>query len=527
MKNKLLDKTYKWQIILLMLVFLAQLSPAQQAEGERKIVSLTLEECILQALENNLDIKIEVLNPELSRVSVSGAKEKFLPQFTFTVGKRNTETASYSWLDSSTQVKTQYQTNQGEFSQFLPTGGTLVLRLNIDETETTQNFQTINPRYESSLRINLTQPLLKNFGINTNRKQIIVARNNLKISQAAFRSALQDTIYSVEEAYWNLVYSIENLKVKQQSLKLARELLVNNERSVEIGKLAPIEVTSARAEVATREADILQAEAQVRSDEDRLKTLINIKTDTALDSIQVLPVDQPRRVEKIIDLAGAVQIAMENRPDLEQRKIELKNRETEVWYAKNQLLPDLNLQASYWSPGISGTRILYKDNNPLTGEIIGYLPGDSSDAIKDTFKLLYPNWSVYLALNIPMSSIFTRTQLAAARLQLEQSRLQVENSEQQILLEIKNAIRQVQTNYKRIEAYRLALELTEKKLAAEEEKLKVGNSTNYNVFLYQRDLAAAQDNELKALIGYNLALANQERVLGITLKEKNIQFKVE
>lgn len=513
---------YKVQILFSFIFFLFYLSPAQ---NNNKTTSLTLEDCIVQALENNVNIKIEVLNPKISEVSVIRAREKFLPELSFSFNKRNTENASYSFLDASDQVKTEYHNYSGEISQFLPTGGRLTISVNSDKNDTNRRFQTINPRFGSTVRFNFNQPLLKNFGININKKDIVVAKNNLNISKSRFKTMLMDTIYNVEDAYWNMVYSIENLKVKQQSLKLAQELLAKNMRSVEIGKMAPIEIKSAEAEVATREADILQAEAMVKNNEDRLKIIINMNAGIDSEPVQIIPSDKPQLELMPIKIRQAIKIAFQHRPDLMERKIDFKNKEIEVRYAKNQLLPDLNLQASLWSPGLSGTQIVYKDNNALTGEIIGTIEGNSTDAVKDAFKFLYSNWSIALALNIPLSSIITRTQVATAKLNLQQSKLQILNKEQQILVDIKNAVRAVQTNYKRVQAYSLARELTEQKLTAEEEKLKLGKSTNYNVFLFQRDLATAQSNELKAIIDYNLSLAYQEKALGISIKEKNIKFE--
>lgn len=515
-------KVYQWLVILWLLVLLPQLNSAQNND---KKVSLSLEDCIVKALKNNVNIKMEVLNPKISGISVTRAKEKFLPEFSFSFNKRNTENASYSWLDAENQVKTEYQIISWEISQFLPTGGSLTISLDSDENDTNRNFQTINPRFGSTLQFSLNQPLLKNFGITSNRKDIIIAKNNLKISKSRFKTMLMDTIYNVEDAYWNLVYSIENLKVKQQSHKLARELLAKNRRSVEIGKLAPIEIKSAEAEVATREADILQAEALVKNNEDRLKSIINMDFNKDGELFQIVPTDQPKLEKIAIEIRQAIETAFQNRPDLLEKKIDLRSSEIETRYAKNQLLPDFNLQASYWSPGISGTQILYKDDNALTGVIVGTVYSKESDAIKDALKFLYSNWSIALKLKIPLSSFITRSQVALAKLNLKQSKLQIINKEQQILLDIKKAVRAVHTNYKRVLAYRLARELTEKKLAGEEEKLKVGNSTNYNVFLYQRDLVTAQINELKAIIDYNLSLAYQKKALGITLKEKNIKIE--
>lgn len=511
--------------ILIWFIPLFLLTSGVSALEEEDSISLTLEECILRALEHNLNIKIEVMNPEISALSVARAKEKFLPELSFSFDKRNTESASYSFLDAADQVETQYQSFSAAVSQFLPSGGTLSFSLENAENETNRNFQTINPRFDSTLRVTFNQPLLKNFGLSINRKEIIVAKNNRDISRSRFKSVLMETVYSVEEAYWNLVYSIENLKVQQQSLNLAQELLAKNKRSVEIGTMAPIEIKSAAAEVATREADILQAEALVKNNEDRLRTIINFNAGMGSRYVKINPVDEPVFTEPVIDLKQSIETAIDNRPDLEQTRIDLKNKQIELRYAKNQLLPDLNLQASYWSPGLSGTQILYQDDNPLSGVVVGTVPGLAADALKDAFRFLYPNWSVGLNLNIPLSTFFSRSQVALAKVNLEQSQLRLQNDMQQVLLDIKNAVRNVQTNYKRAQAYKLARELTQEKLKAEEEKLRVGKSTNYNVLLYQRDLVSAQSNELKAIVDANLSRAYLQKALGISLKEKNITLK--
>ncbi len=142
------------------------------------------------------------------------------------------------------------------------------------KTSTNRTGQTINPRYSTTLRFNFSQPLLKNFGSKMSRREILVAKNNLGVSDETLRKTLMDTVYSVESAYWNLVYSIENLEVRKQSLQLAKDLLEKNQRSVEVGTLAPMEVLSAQAEVATREADLIQAEVQIKSNEDQMKQLL-------------------------------------------------------------------------------------------------------------------------------------------------------------------------------------------------------------------------------------------------------------
>jgi len=506
----------------LTLLALATATFAWGQEKENPLL-LSLEDCVLRAMKNNLAVAIQVLNPEISGASVSGAEEKFYPTLSFSFNKRNTDTASYSWLDAAESVTTKLNDYTAQISQTIPGGGSLGVSLDSNRNDSNRSFQTINPRYGSTLTFDFTQPLLKDFGWNISRREILIARNNLAISESQLEQTLMETIYSVEDAYWNLVYSIDNLEVKRQSLELARGLLDKNRRSVEVGQLAPIEVLSAQAEVATREADILQAEAQVKNNEDQLKMVLNLSAEEEKAFTSILPKDKPKSQETKMALDEALVTAMENRPELKASRVGLKNQELNVTYARNQLLPGLNLTASYWSPGVSGQQILYLDNNPLTGVVIGRLPGGSSAAMKDTFHFKYQNWSVGLTLTFPLNNFLSRAMYTQAKLNMEQALLNLKSQEQKIFLEIKNAVRAVETNYKRIQAYRIARELAEQKLAAEEEKLKVGLSTNYMVLQYQRDLSTARSTELRAIVDYNLSTAALDRALGLSLKNKNMK----
>jgi len=496
-----------------------------QTQEKEKTISLSLEDCIAKAMENNLGVAVEVLRPELADISVSFAKEKFMPTLSLGYEANSRNSASYSWLESADQTITDSSGYEANFTQNIPAGGNFSIILSGSRFDTNQRLQSINPRYSTQLRFNFNQPLLKNFGFKTSRREIIIAQNNREISEIDFKGSLQNTVYSVEEAYWNLVHSIENLTVQRQSLKLAQDFLERNRRSVEIGTMAPIEILSAQSEVATRQADILDAEASVKNNEDTLKTIINLAAEIGeeADLLKIIPTDKPAYEKKEVTFNEALLTAMNNRPDLQSMRIDLKTSEINLGYAKNQLLPDLSLNASYWSPGVSGTQILFDPLNPF-GDPIGELPGGASAALKDTFGFKYKNWTIGLTLTIPFNTFFSRANYAQARVNLEQAELQLKNQEQQIFLEIKNAVRAVQTNYQRVQSRTVARELAQRKLEAEEERLKVGLSTNYIVLQFQRDLATQQTLELRAVIDYNLSLARLDRSLGITLKEKNIKF---
>ncbi len=484
-------------------------------QKEENTLSLSLEECIQKTVKNNLGLAVEVLTPEIADLSVSLASEKFMPVLSLNYNKQDTKSASYSFLDASETVSTLQNDYSLQISQLIPIGGDLSVIMSGYLIDTNRRATTINPRYGNTLRLNFSQPLLKDFGFRMTRREIIMAQNDRDISEKNFAATMEDTIYSVESAYWNLVYSIENLKVRRQSLKLAQELLEKNRAEIEAGTLAPIELLTAQADVATREADILEAEAMVKNNEDLLKTIINLpaEVDNA-EAVRIAPSDSPSVIREDISLEKALQAAMQNRPDLQATRIDKGNKELNLSYARNQLFPDLRLQASYWSPGVSGDQLIYENGNALTGKIIGKTPGKSSDALKDVLDFKYKNWSVGLTFSFPSNNLLSRAFYVQAKLNLEQANLKIKNQEQQIFLEVKTAVRAVQTNYRRVEAYRAARELAQKKLEAEEEKFKVGLSTNYFILQYQRDLANAQVMELRAIVDYNISLAYLNRVQG-------------
>jgi len=417
------------------ILFLAAGAWAQKNER-----ALTLEDCILKAMKNNLNVTVEVLNPELADISVSRAKENFLPSLSFGYSLQNTNSPSFSFIEAEETISTEYKDYSASIFQRIPTGGEFSISLYSYKNESNMKFLSVNPRYASTLRFNFT-----------------------------------------------------------------------------------IEILSAQTEVASREADILQAEAMVKNNEDLLKTIINLAAEEKGVEADIIPVDKPAFAKKEISLEDALLTALENRPDLQASRIDVQNKEINLSYARNQLLPDLSLQASYWSPGISGTKIVYDPLDPF-GAPIMTIPGGSSAALRDAADFKYKNWSVGLTLSIPLNSVLSRAEYAQARVNLDQAMFRLENQEQQIFLEIKNAVRAVQTDYKRVHAYKIARELAEKKLEAEAKKLKVGLTTNYVVVQYQRDLANARSAELQAIIDYNLSLARLDKALGTTLKNKNIRF---
>ena len=499
--------------------------PAGIGRGQDRETAVSLQDCIVSALRYNLGVAVEILTPRLAEMNLHFTTEKYIPGLSFGYSSANTSAASFSFIAAAATVNSVDLNYAASVSELVPTGGRFTASLTSYKSDSNTSFLTINPRYGSTLSFSFWQPLLRNFGIALTNRDTVIARNNLDINETQFRAVLQDTVFRVEQAYWTLVYSIENLEVRRQSLGLARDLLTKNKREADVGTIAPIEILNAEAEVATREADILQAETQVASSEDQLLTLMNAQPREGRPRPgRIVPRDKPDYEKRDIELDACLATALENRTDLQVAKLDLRNKEIGYDYSRNQLLPDLSCSASYWSPGLSGTQVLYQDGNPLTNIVIGTVPGGAKDSLRDAFALKYRNYAFSLSLNVPLNNYLNKEHFAQLRIAYDQAQLRIRNLEQQVFLEIRNAIRAVDLNYKSVQAYRLARELAERKLQGEEKKLKVGLTTNYLVLWQQRDLANAQSTELKALIDYNLSLSALERSLGTSLKSKNINL---
>jgi len=492
--------------------------------GQETPPPMTLEDCLLRALEKNLDLRISVLDSRKADAGVTLAGEKFLPTLLFDTGAQSTRSASYSYLEGTEDIATRFDDYTARLSQMIPTGGILTASLSSYKSETNSNFQTINPRFGSQLAFTLSQPLLRNFGYRIPRKDILIAQQNRDRSEDAAKLMALNTLLSTETAYWELVFAIEDLQVKRRSVKLARDLLERSRAQSQIGMLAPIEILTAEAEVAAREADIHQAESLVENREDTLRNILDIRTPAGETPPPIIPAEAPYPDEWKITAENAIAAALSNRPELLSARSSVRSRDLELTYARNQLLPDLSLNLAYWSPGVSGTRIVYKDDNPLTGVIIDKIPGLAADAMKDATNFKYKNWSLALTLTVPLNSLLTRAAAVQAGLDGNRARLDLERTEQSIITEVRSALRDVETNAKRVVSYEAARRLAEKKLEGEERKAQVGLSTNYTLLQVQRDLTSAQSLELRARIDYALSKARLDKAMGTSFEHRNMTW---
>jgi outer membrane protein TolC len=328
-----------------------------------------------------------------------------------------------------------------------------------------------------------------------------VAQNNAKVEEQVFRDRVLTIIATVEQSYWELVFANENLKVAESALKAAQELLASNRAKAKAGVMSIVDVLQAEAAVASRVEQVLLAEKAVRDQEDQFRRLLNPPEEELRQDIRLIPLDKPVQTLEPISVDEAIDVALERRPEILQAKKNLETAEANIRFAKNQLLPTLSFQSTAGLAGLGGEGLNMIGRN-LSGEFYNYGAG--------------------LVLSYPLGNRSAQSQYHKRLLDAQNAKAQLLGVRQQIIVAVREAIRRVQTDFKRIETTRSARILAEKQLQAERERLNVGLSTTRFVLDFQRDLATAQANELRAIVDYNKSLSNLARVKGTTLDRYHI-----
>jgi outer membrane protein TolC len=496
----------------------------QAQERPLEKVELTLKDCLLKALENNLDIAVQAIDPEISSFSFRQQKDIYWPQLRLGYFNYNYNYLTNWAVQGGNYLDRTYRYNVG-VTQKIFTGGELELSLLTSSSDTTRALTLVNPSYSGEFSLDFTQPLLKGFGPKIANMEIRKARNQLDISVIGLKSSLLQKVYEVEEAYWNLVDAIENLKVYELTLNQNKERLTREKEGARTGVKSSLDVLRTETEVANYENYVLSARAQVVASEDRLKGLLNFPPEGLISLKALIPSDSPDLEKVSLSFEEALKTAYTESPELERSLKEIESAKLDVSFQKNQLLPQLDVRASLWYPGQSGDILVYKDNNPYSGEVVGKIKGSRIDSFKDVFDFKYKNWYVTLNLILPLDSLFSRAGLAKVKLEEEKKLLEREKIEQSIYYGVLEAYKDMKNREEQIETASRYRELTETKLRAEEERYNLGLVGNEWLFQYQRDLANARVSEIRAKINYQIAVAKLEKALGVSLKKKGLKFR--
>ena len=480
----------------------AQTPPAAQpAASQGPVRQISIDDAVALALENNLDLQVERLSPQIQDLSIAQVRTGYAPVFRSNIDFNDQTQPPASFLSGNTN---QIVGNNAGFDFGLGAlnkwGGNYNASFNNTRATTNNIFTNFNPQLSSNITLGYTQPLLRNFKIDGTRQQLLITQNNRAISDVQLQQNIALVQRNVKSAYYDMMYAVGNLNVQRQSLELAQQSLKDNRARVEIGTMAPIDIVQAEAEVAQREESLILAEAAISRAEDRLRALVFNPASPDFWQLRIEPTEPIVFRPTPVDPEAAVSNALQKRTDLLASRKQLDSNDVNIRYFKNQTMPDVNASLTYFAQAIGGTAFLRGPGFP--GEIIGEAEKSYGSTLGTMFSGDFPTWTLSMQVNYPIGYSNAEASLARARLQDQQSRKQLQSQELQVATQIRDYARQVQTNAKRVDATRASRTLAERRLEAEEKKFQAGMTTSFLVFQAQRDLNQARNNELQALLDY-------------------------
>ncbi|MBI2925865.1 MAG: TolC family protein [Verrucomicrobia bacterium] len=482
---------------------------------------LSLRECVELALEHNLDVQIERYNPELARVFLQGAYGVYDPVFNVRATHDSLKSpALFAPRKFNPDFPYDLRTDSvgAGFTGLLPTGLTYDFSGRSDFLDADTDF-TLDPdtarffrpdgirrtnQYFLSAGITLRQPLLRDSWIDGYRQAIRVNKKNLKISELALRWRIMNTVTAVQQAYYELLYAREQVKVEERALDLANQLRTETRRRVEVGDLPPLDEKQAEAQVEATQADLIAAQ-QVLAE--RRNALVNLLTDDfrAWADVAPEPTEHLAPLADVPDRAECWQRAMTSRPDLAQFRAEIEKLDLSIRFNFNQLFPNLDLVGSFGGRAAEDTF------------------GRALDTIADGQN---PAYGYGVVLRVPVGNRTARSNYRASKAVREQTQLHLKKLEQSVLVEVDNAVKAVQSAFKRMNSTRQARVFAEAALAAEKKKLQNGASTSFTVLQFQERLTAAQTAEIRALADYHKALAQLALSEGSTLEKLQLSVEI-
>jgi HAE1 family hydrophobic/amphiphilic exporter-1 len=517
---------------------------------------LSLEEAIRLAMLNNNDIDSSRLDVQMADYELRAARGVYDPRLLSELFYERVSQPVASLFGGGPEGKLTQNSVAGnaQVGGFVPwAGGSYNLTFNSSRLETNNQFATLNPQFPTSFNLTFTQPLLRGLKTDENRRLIEVAKRNLSLTDAQFRQRVIDTVSRVEQAYWDLVFSIRNLQVQIDAVRQARTQVESNRRLVGQGALAPIDVVAAETQVATFEQNVYLAQESVTRAENTLKTLLLPDRKAELWSRALLPTTDVNIEPPRAELDQAVAAALRNRPEIDQVENTAEINRINTDFFRDQTKPQVDLIAGYSAVGLAGTQLT--GTNPFTSgnlalqdrvnrlselaglpllpppAAVGSLPenllGGYGQSLSNLFGFKYSSARVGVRLTLPIGN---RTAEANLGRSLAEGR-RIENQRDQLLqiieADVRNLLQSVRSAEARLNAAAAARASAELQYDSEQRKLQGGLSTVFLVLQRQTDLIAARGREIQAQTDLNRAIANFRRATGETLTVHNIKVKSE
>lgn len=511
-----------------------------------KTVNWMLKDAISAALENNVDISIERKNVRIAELSLRAAQGIYdwnltaSPSFSSTSQPNIGRFSGLSAAEGSTNTTT-FSPGIGFDKQVQWGGGSF--QTSFTNPRTTSNSAIVSPLYSPDLTFSYTQPLWRNRSIDLNRRNIYVAKKNLSLTDAQFRQQVISVIEQVQQAYWNLGFAINNVKVQSDGVTLAQKQVDDNQKQADNGTLAPLDVVSAKATLETRKQALIQAQSALEQAQNALKVLVVGSTTADLWDKQIAPSDFFEEQPINLNLTEALKAGYDNRPDVTAIKVQREINDVDINYYRNQTKPQIDLVASYGLTGAGGTPVttlVCPTGTTLNGAVCnpGNLPatpttsavnnsfvGGSGTALGNLLSNKYRNATVGVNITLPLGNHTAKANLEKAVETANQTDLQIRKQLQLVEVDVRNAYQAVTSAKSNLDAARLARQYAETQLDGEQKKFASGLSTTFLVLTRQNDLIQARGAEISALSAYNNAIAALQMATGTTLESNNVQIK--
>lgn len=528
-------------------------------------LSLTMNEAIRRALENNNDIEIARAEVRLAEQTLNALDGVFDPVFTYTPEYNSSVRPVaniFAGAGSGGNVTTtDYNNDASVTKQFGKGGGNFTYFFNNTRESTSAQNSSLNPFYSSAQGIQFNQPLWRNRSIDRNRQQIRIQRKRLEQTDSDFRLRTIAVISQVQSAYWDLVFALRNEQNQVANVKLAQENFRRTEASVAAGASAPLQRAEIETELSTRESSLLLANQQVTFAENTLKNLLLKDPLSPEWSKALVPTDSPSFEETPLNLETALKEARDNRPEMRRLRLEEDVNDINLQFYKNQTKPRVDLVGTFSTNGLAGTAnpsLIDTEASPLidpTGTsssafllnqinllrqraglpdaVVPIIPptpatlpqqfiGGYGQTLQNLFSFDTRQVVVSAVISLPLKNRTAKANLAYAQIQRDQLAASTRSQEQNIEVEVRNAVQAVETSRRRVLAARAALRSAEEQLAGERRLYQVGRSTTFLLFQRENALVNAQNQELQAQTDYNKALAELQRATSTTLRSNNV-----
>jgi outer membrane protein TolC len=462
---------------------------------------LSLRGAFRMALQANKDVAVTSLRADQSEFRIMGAEGEFdVSLFAETArGRSNVpvEGVPLDREDSAVGASTA-----GLQKRFV-TGTDVEIAATTDYDRELSDTSILNPEYDTGARLTVEQDLLRDFGIGINRTDIMVSQNNWQISKEELRDRVINTLFQVEQTYWDLYFSLMDLQVREKQLERAEALVRRARAYVDVGSAPPLDITRAESSAASQRVAIIQARNRVQALRHQLLRLLGVSKPRQFAGELEL-VDQPPVTPFKPSLEEALSTAREHRPDYRQAELDIENADLNRRFFKNQRLPRLKAFGQYELAG-------------LDEEF-----SSSVDVLEDGD---YGSWLVGLRFEFPIPNRVARSDYQVARLESRVTRLQLEALWERITREVADALTDLEAAAGRVETSEQARRLAERLLQAEEKSFSLGRSNSLDVLDAQAAVAAAERDEVRAKADYATAAANLLRAEGTLLRVKGVRME--